>query len=426
MKTSIAEREERDILAGWQIGRVQPFPTRVPERWGLVRLIDVATLESGHTPSRHCPDYWKGDIPWISLHDTDGLDVPEIFDTAQTIGELGLANSSARLLPRGTVVFSRTATVGKATVMGRSMATSQDFANYVCSDRVHNHFLVHLFRFLAPEWKRLKAGSTLNTIYMPVFRDLQVLLPPLPEQQAIASALSDVDALLGALDRLIAKKRDLKQAAMQQLLTGQTRLPGFSGKWETKRLADIGRFIKGRGIKKEEARSGELPCVRYGEIYTHHNDVVRRFNSWIARDVAATATRLHAGDVLFAGSGETKEEIGKAVVFVDQVEAYAGGDIVILRPTGCDPVFLGYLLNTTPVVAQKASYGQGDAVVHISASSLGRVQVKLPESAEQSAIATILTDMDTELTALEQRRDKTRLLKQGMMQELLTGRTRLV
>ncbi|PSM31723.1 hypothetical protein BVG81_003905 [Haliangium sp. UPWRP_2] len=180
MKTSIAEREERDILAGWQIGRVQPFPTRVPERWGLVRLIDVATLESGHTPSRHCPDYWKGDIPWISLHDTDGLDVPEIFDTAQTIGELGLANSSARLLPRGTVVFSRTATVGKATVMGRSMATSQDFANYVCSDRVHNHFLVHLFRFLAPEWKRLKAGSTLNTIYMPVFRDLQVLLPPPP------------------------------------------------------------------------------------------------------------------------------------------------------------------------------------------------------------------------------------------------------
>jgi type I restriction enzyme, S subunit len=270
-------------------------------------------------------------------------------------------------------------------------------------------------------------GATINQITNKSLNSFRVPFPQNEhERESIAAALSDMDALLGALDRLIAKKRDLKQAATQQLLTGQTRLPGFSGKWETKRLADIGRFIKGRGIKKEEARSGDLPCVRYGEIYTLHNDVVRRFNSWISRDVAATATRLHAGDVLFAGSGETKEEIGKAVVFVDQVEAYAGGDIVILRPTGCDHVFLGYLLNTAPVVAQKASYGQGDAVVHISASALGRVQVKLPESAEQSAIATILTDMDAALTALEQRRDKTRLLKHGMMQELLTGRTRLV
>jgi type I restriction enzyme S subunit len=111
---------------------------------------------------------------------------------------------------------------------------------------------------------------------------------------------------------------------------------------------------------------------------------------------------------------------------VDDVDAYAGGDIVILRPNNSNSVFLGYYLNTKPINRQKASRGQGDAVVHISATALSTVQISVPELQEQTAIATVLSDMDAELTALEARRDKTRALKQGMMQELLTGRIRLV
>jgi type I restriction enzyme S subunit len=250
--------------------------------------------------------------------------------------------------------------------------------------------------------------------------------PPIPEQRTIATALSDVDALLSGLDRLIAKKRDLKQAAMQQLLTGKTRLPGFHGEWEVKRLGDVGKFLKGSGVTKGQTRSGSLACVRYGEIYTLHNDVVRGFQSWISPEVAATAVRLTQGDILFAGSGETKEEIGKCAAFASDVEAYAGGDIVILRPEDADSVFLGYYLNTGPIARQKASRGQGDAVVHISSSALSDVRCKLPPRLEQAAIATALSDMDAELAAVEARRDKTLSLKQGMMQELLTGRTRLV
>jgi type I restriction enzyme S subunit len=251
-------------------------------------------------------------------------------------------------------------------------------------------------------------------------------IPAIAEQRAISSTLGDADALLGALDRLIAKKRDLKQAAMQQLLTGQTRLPGFSGEWEVKQLRDLGKFLKGRGVSRDQAQSGSLPCIRYGEIYTVHQNIVRSFSSWISADVAATATLLRCGDVLFAGSGETKEEIGKCVAFVANQAAYAGGDIVIFRPCGGHSTFLGYLLNTAPVVRQKANLGQGDAVVHISATALSSIQVFLPHASEQKAIATILTDMDAEVDALEQRRAKTAALKQGMMQELLTGRTRLV
>ena len=258
------------------------------------------------------------------------------------------------------------------------------------------------------------------------FIEVPIPLPPVAEQHAIATTLSDVDALLGGLDRLIVKKRDLNQAAMQQLLTGQTRLPGFHGEWEVKRLGDVGTFLKGSGVKKDEAESGSLPCIRYGEIYTHHNDYIRTFKSWISPDVAATATRLRQGDLLFAGSGETKEDIGKCVAFVNDYEAFAGGDIVILRVANADAMFMGYYCNTAPINAQKASMGQGDAVVHISAAALSRIEATVPSAPEQKAIATVLSDMDAEIAALKARRDKTRDLKQGMMQELLTGRTRLI
>ena len=255
---------------------------------------------------------------------------------------------------------------------------------------------------------------------------------------------------------------------MQELLTGKRRLPGFATVgaihelplqghdtatnnrnattvgarravplhtgdnhdiphgWEVKRLGDCGTFLKGSGVKKDEAKSGELPCVRYGEIYTHHNDYIKSFNSWISAEVALTATKIKQGDLLFAGSGETKEEIGKCIAFVGDVEAYAGGDIVILRLVDADPMFMGYYCNTPNINAQKASKGQGDAVVHISASALSSITACLPPLPEQTSIAAILSDMDTEIEALEQKRDKTRLLKQGMMQELLTGRIRLV
>lgn len=259
-----------------------------------------------------------------------------------------------------------------------------------------------------------------------VMRKVKVTLPATrAEQDAIATALSDADALIGALDKLIAKKHDLKQATIQQLLTGQTRLPGFSGEWETKRLGDVGTFLKGSGVRKDEALSGNLPCIRYGELYTHHDDIVRTFNSWISSEVAQTATRLVYGDLLFAGSGETKEEIGKCAAFVGASEAYAGGDIVIFRSREVDPIFMGYYCNMGFIAKQKASKGQGDAVAHISAASLATVEIKIPSAAEQAAIAQVLSDMDAEITALEARRNKTRALKQGMMQELLTGRIRL-
>lgn len=196
--------------------------------------------------------------------------------------------------------------------------------------------------------------------------------------------------------------------------------------WDITALGALGAFSKGRGVRRDEASSGDLPCVRYGELYTHHNDIVREFNSHISQSVASGSAPIKQGDILFAGSGETKEEIGKSAAFLGPEPAYAGSDIVILSPRNSDPAFLGYALNVNYVVRQKAARGQGDAVVHITSNGLANLIVALPPSiSEQQDIARALSDVDALIESLQQLIAKKRALKQGVMQALLTGRQRL-
>jgi type I restriction enzyme, S subunit len=190
--------------------------------------------------------------------------------------------------------------------------------------------------------------------------------------------------------------------------------------WKVESLSSIGKFRKGQGIRKAEAMSGEIPCVRYGELYTRHNDYIKRYYSFISQEISDKSIRLKPGDILFAGSGETKEEIGKCAAFIDDIEAYAGGDIIILSPFSISGIFLGYLLNAPMIQKQKASMAQGDAIVHISANQLGNLRVPLPQtSAEQTAIANALSDTDALIENIEKLITKKRNIKQGVMQKLL-------
>lgn len=298
-----------------------------------------------------------------------------------------------------------------------------NFKNYVNPYYFYLYFSTNFYTRIM----QMTAKSSVDSVRRDMIARMVIPLPKGEnEQKLISQTIQDVDALIENLDKLISKKRDIKQAAMQELLIGKKRLPGFYGEWKEMLLGELGIFLKGAGIKKEEALSGNIPCIRYGEIYTHHTDVIKGCFSWISRDVAERSVRLRKGDLLFAGSGETKEDIGKCVAFVNDDEAYAGGDIVILRADGIDPVYMGYYCNSKHVTIQKASKGQGDAIVHISKAALYGISISIPSLPEQTAIAEVLSDMDVEIETLEKKRSKTRLLKQGMMQELLTGKTRLV
>ncbi len=250
-------------------------------------------------------------------------------------------------------------------------------------------------------------------------------LPSKAEQQAIGDALEHADEFIRALERLIAKKRNIKQGMMQQLLTGRTRLAGFDGEWTTVTVGQLGSFLKGRGIKRDDVRSSGIPCIRYGELYTTYVDYTASTVSFVQPTIAATALPIRMGDILFAGSGETKEEIGMSVAYVGDGPAVAGGDIIVLRGAGYDPIYLASLLNSPDVTAQKARGGQGDAVVHINWRVLAGIKVTVPPLPEQRAIAEVLQDADAEIASLERRLKAVRSMKTGMTQELLTGRTRL-
>ena len=254
--------------------------------------------------------------------------------------------------------------------------------------------------------------------------------PPLPEQSAIAAALSDVDALLAKLDQLIAKKRDLKQAVMQQLLTGSTRLPGFSGEWEVKRLGDLGATYGGL-VGKTKADFGE-GAARYITFMNVMTNVVIDCGTFERVRVVSTETQNRAmkGDLFFNGSSETPEEVAMCAVLLEEVQdVYLNSFCFGFRfrdGAEADGIFFAYYLRSREGRELIKSLAQGSTRYNLSKVALLNSSLRLPTLPEQTAIATILSDMDTELATLEARRAKTRDLKQGMMQELLTGRIRLV
>ena len=333
-------------------------------------------------------------------------------------------------MAKGDVLFTTEAPLG-------NVAQVPDNRRYVLSQRTillrakraefDNIFLYYVLQ--SPEFQRLlvdnASGSTALGIQRRRLELLEIASPPLKMQQKIAAALNEADLLIGSLEGLIAKKLDVKQGMMQDLLTGRTRLPGFTGDWHEVELGQLGVFLKGRGINREQVRPSGIPCIRYGELYTAYHDYARETVSFVDPDVASSALPIRSGDLLFAGSGETKAEIGMTVAYVGEADAVAGGDIIVLRGTGFDPIFVGSLLNTPTLVAEKASRGQGDAVVHIGAGALSALRVRLPAIDEQREIAEVLQGVDAEVEALGRRLESARAVKVGMMQELLTGRTRL-
>ena len=397
----------------------------IPEDWGVKPFQSLAHIERGKFTARprNDPKYYGGEIPFIQTGDVTNSR-GWIRTYSQTLNPEGLKVS--KLFPRGTLFFTIAANIGDVGLASFATACPDSLVSITPVRGIDKHWLAHELGKRKPLFENLASHNAQLNISLEKLKPYLLPVPTLAEQEAIAEALSDADALIESLEQLLTKKRQIRKGTMQELLAGKKRLPGFSGKWKVKRLGKLGGFLKGSGVTRDESASGSLACVRYGELYTRHNDCIKSFYSWISREVAATATRLEQGDILFAGSGETKDEIGKCAAFVDDIEAYAGGDIVILRSKKADPLFLGYYLNTGPINRQKASKGQGDAVVHISAAALADIQCALPCIPEQTAIATILSDMDAEITALEAKLSKARQIKQGMMQELLTGRTRLV
>jgi type I restriction enzyme S subunit len=243
------------------------------------------------------------------------------------------------------------------------------------------------------------------------------------EQHSIATALSDVDALLAKLDQLISKKRDLKQATMQQLLTGQTRLPGFSGEWEMKRLGGMLAYL-GNGAVYKPASSFGFPVTRIETIADGAIDFSRV--GYAVPTDELKKYRLKKGDILFSHINSI-DHIGKVAIYESETALYHGMNLLLLRPSEAVlSRYLFYWLGSRQGRKQSATLAkQAVSQASINTVELKGLELLLPAVDEQTAIAAVLYDSDAELATLEARRDKTHEIKKGMMQELLTGKVRL-
>ena len=191
--------------------------------------------------------------------------------------------------------------------------------------------------------------------------------------------------------------------------------------WKEFALKDIGNFLRGSGISKKDLSDTGIPAIRYGDIYTKYDFVIKNVSSF----TNSKGTELKKGDILFAGSGETAEEIGKSVAFIDDYKAFAGGDIIIFRPNiDLNSLFLSYILNSGKCRKDISIMGQGHTVVHIYASSLEILKVILPPLDEQKRIADILSTFDDLIENLNKLIEKKELYKKGIMQRVLSGKVR--
>jgi len=274
--------------------------------------------------------------------------------------------------------------------------------------------------------------ASLNT---EILKNIEVILPPTKaEQIAIATALSDADALISRLEALIAKKRNIKQGAMQELLTGKKRLPGFSGEWEVKKLGEIFAFLKTANNSREDfIESGDIAYIHYGDIHTRWTnflDCSKDYLPHIKKQKVKDVPFLENGDLIIADVSEDYAGIGSCVEIknIGELKVVAGLHTLLLR--GKKNIvadgFKGYFTELAGVKDSLIRIATGISVYGISKYNLKNIEVKIPPINEQTAIAQILSDMDAEIEQLEQKRDKYRMIKQGMMQELLTGKTRLV
>jgi type I restriction enzyme S subunit len=399
-----------------------------PRDWPLQRLGDIFAFSNGVNADKS--SYGKGCrfinvLETITYSHIRGPEVP---------GRVTLPSAvvDAYSVEKGDILFNRTsetdADVGLASAyVGEERVVFGGFVirGRPLKDAFDSTYAGYALRapFIRSQVISMGQGAVRSNIGQQSLKRVVVPVPPAKEQRAIAEALSNVDALLAGLDRLIAKKRDLKQAAMQQLLTGNVRLPRFTGTWATTSLSELAEIVSGGTPATSE------PTYWNGDIkWCTPTDITAspgKYLSDTARSISALGLRSSGARLLPAGALLlcSRATIGELKIAAYEVCTNQGFKSLVCRPHVSNE-FLYYKLLT--MKAQMVERAFGSTFLEISTANVAALAIAVPSLQEQSAIAEVLSDMDGELVALEARRAKTRALKQAMMQELLTGRIRLI
>lgn len=406
----------------------------LPVDWDVKHLGDLGQVVRGGSPRpAGDPRFFNGSfIPWLTVASLTNIPEHQLA-VSETVGFLTEEGSKrSRVLHPGTLIIANSgATLGVAKLLQVTCCANDGIAAIIEQRTGDKVFLCH---FINTQTERLReviaTGNGQPNLNTALIREIAVPFPHPDEQRAIAAALSDVDELIGALDKLIAKKRAIKLATMQQLLTGKTRLPGFSGEWAPITMGSIGTTYGGlSGKSKADFGHGVARYVTFLNVLenvTVDPDLLEHVD--VSPSESQNAVR--EGDILFNGTSETPGDLAMGcVVSFAQAEVYLNSFCFGFRLHDIDehvPRFLAYTFRADVGRSLMFALAQGATRYNMSKKQFLSLELILPEADEQRAIVKVLSDMDAEIAALEQRRDKTKAIKQGMMQSLLTGRVRLV
>jgi type I restriction enzyme, S subunit len=404
-------------------GNKQTEGSIVPGNWSVHALKELADIHRGASPRPIDNPIWydqSSNVGWVRISDVTASNGKHLLSTRDYLSESGIERS--RYLPSGSLIMSICATVGMPVITQIDACIHDGFVGFTRLRNVDQTFLYYKLKELEPAFKSMGQTGSQNNLNSDLVRNCLVELPPLAEQIAIATALSDVDTLLNSLDALIAKKRSIKQGAMQELLAPK--------ETDEVRLLVAVSSLKGRIGWQGLTTAEYLPSGDYG-LVTGTDFVDGKIN-WEKchfvdkpRYDQDTNIQLQIEDVLVTKDGT----IGK-VAYVDHLPfpTTLNSGVFVLRPKneGYLPLYLYYVLNSKIFGDFLSQLQAGSTINHLYQKDFVNFNFCAPPFEEQRAIANILSDMDAEINALEQQREKTQCLKQGMMQELLTGKTRLI
>lgn len=388
-------------------------------RWPTAPIRLVARLGSGHTPSRSKPEYWENcTVPWITLADVwqlrDGR-TTVITDTKEKVSPLGLANSAAVKHPAGTVILSRTASVGFSAIMGQDMATSQDFATWTCGPKLEPRYLLHALRGMTPDLKRVATGSTHKTIYMPDIEQLRVPLPPLEEQRRIADFLdaetSRMDTLASSQLRLVQLLKERESASIDETFR--------EAGWREIRLKHLLQAPLSYGAN-EAAGHERRDWPRYIRTTDITEDGGLREHTFASLPPdAARRHLLKNGDLLFVRSGATA---GKSFLYESRFGPAAHAGYLIRARVNQELILprLIWYFSRTPTYWQQISEGTIQATIqNVNAEKYGNLVVPYVEPSRQASTL-------CELDSLVQRHSEVRQRAQGLLALLSERRQTLI
>jgi type I restriction enzyme S subunit len=402
----------------------------IPEDWDCAQIGQLATTSSGTTPSRSSYDrYFKnGSINWVKTLDlNNGI----VAKTDERVTAKALDETSLSVFPTGTVLvamYGGFMQIGRTGILAIPACVNQALTAIKCNIAdLKPAYLLWVLNHRVEYWKSVASSSRKDpNITSKEIREFPIPLPPtLAEQEAIAGALSDADAWIESLEQLIAKKRQIKQGAMQELLTGKRRLPGFSGEWEETTLGELATFLSGGTPSRNNDGfwTGDIPWISASSLRCFE---IWRSDSNVTKEAVVSGSKIApvgSSLLLVRGSALHKEILCglviKPVCFNQDVKALVPYSQVV-------PRFLTMLIRGMADAMLKLVSSAGNTAGVLDTKLLKAFAIRLPTPNEQTAIATVLSDMDTEIGSLESKLAKAREIKQGMMQELLTGKIRLV